>query len=305
MKGIALCIILALLAGAAFAEEGTEGGTESESGLVLLATTEPGVKLAFNRRFAIPFLRGDGPLTEGNNVTVTPGVEITPAAFGVNADAVWTPVAFAEIVAGGRIGSGWSLGEIRGIGLNLPEDDGGSRYDGSGFDGALWELRAGAAIQGDLSAFFPGEWNGVVFRSFHGISHSAYSRAGNGQAWYVDNDEGENRNGSSYNGNFLLGYRMPLFLNMAAVLAEADLFLNVLDGGAAFGDDLARWTFSGILGFRVSERLGATVLAQLRTSRNFTEANWRDLHFSRRTLDTSDRQRLEFYRVVAALDYRF
>jgi len=310
MKITALCIILALLAQAAIAqttaaEEETSGGIESAPGLVLLVTTEPGVRLDFNWKFVVPFLQGDGPLTKDNNLAITPGVEITPAALSLTANAVWTPIAFAEIVAGGRVGSGWSLGKIRGIGLNLPDVDGASKYDGSAFDGALWGLRAGAALQGDLAAFFPGEWNSVVFRSFHGISYSAYSRAKNGQAWFIDNDEGENRNGSSYNGNFLLGYRMPIFLNMVALLAEADLFLNVMDGGAAFGDDLARWTFSGILGFKVSERLGVTLLTQLRTHRNFTNGNWQDLHFSRRTLDTSNRLRLEFYRVVAVLDYKF
>ena len=323
-KRMVFILLLPLLAQVLLAEEPQAGnangvttdtgGMESSPGVFLQVTSSPAAKFGFNWRFTIPFLQGNNPLTQGNNITITPGVEFTPIDIHLTANAVWTPIAFIEVVAGGRIGSGWSInlfgGDIHGIGFNLPEDPDaygfvGARHDGDNFGGVQWQARMGAALQGDLAAFFPGEWNHLIFRSFHEISYAAYSRAGNHDAWFFENDDGENRNGFSYRGNLLIGYRMPLFLNMVALQAEADLFLTEMPGGSRWGDTRPRWTFSGVLNFSVTESFEVALITQLRTRRNFVESDWEDRHFTNRTLDTSNPQRLEFYRVVAALTYRF
>jgi len=331
MKKTALLLALALLLSQAQAPacEGAQGGDscgkaggeagggiESFPRLVLLVTSQPAAKLIFDWRFSIPFLQGDGPLTRGNSVSLTPGAEITPVSLSLTANAVWTPIAFFQVEAGGRIGSGWSAGAFRGIGLNVPVDDGAGGHawerDGRSFDGALWELRGGAALQGDVSAVFPGRWNGVVMRSFHGISYGAYTRGRGGRPWFFENDDGENRNGFSYVGNLLIGYRMPIFMNMAALLAEGKLFLSGPESSRRrgdFGDDMIRWTFSGLLNFAVTERLDAALIGQFRARRNFEDGirrNWRDApHFTYRELASSGpARRLEFHRVVASLTYR-
>ena len=341
MKKLALILLLPLFAQVLVAEEPqaenvngmtaetASGGIESSPGVFLQVTSSPAAKMGFNWRFTIPFLQGDSPLTQGNNITVTPGLEISPVDVHLTATEIWTPIAFVELVAGGRIGSGWSInlfgGDIHGMGLNVANtDDGTASHDGNAFDGALWQLRGGAALQGDLAAFFPGEWNHVIFRSFHEISYAAYSRAENGQTWFFENDDGENRNGFSYRGNLLIGYRMPLFLNMVALQAEADLFLTTLEGGSRWGDDMFRWTFSGVLNFSITENFEAALITQLRTRRNYipsrshltrasglpqprTELDMDplDFHFTKRYLDGNNPRRLEFYRVVLALTYRF
>ncbi|MCL2194093.1 MAG: hypothetical protein FWB78_11965 [Treponema sp.] len=320
MKKTILILMLPLFAQTLVAESGDANDTtysseiESSPGIFLQATSSPAAKLGFNWHFTIPFLQGDSPLTQGNNIRITPGMEITPIDIHLTANAVWTPIAFVELVAGGRIGSGWNInlfgGDIYGIGLNLAEEPDahgvvGARHCGNAFDGLFWQGRMGAALQGDLAAFFPGEWNHVIFRSFHEISYAAYSRAGRNQTWFFENDDGENRNGFSYRGNLLIGYRMPLFLNMVAFQAEADLFLTRLPSGNQWGDDRLRWTFSGLLNFAITESFEIALITQLRTRRNYENLNWEDLHFTARTLDTSSPLRLEFYRVVAAFTYRF
>ena len=313
MKKIALCLLLPLFAQVLAAQEAEAyAGIESSPGLVLQATTSPAVKLIFNWNFTIPFLQGDSPFTQGNNIRITPGLEITPVNFNLTANAVWTPIAFAEIVASGMIGSGWSMAffgsELHGIGLNLPGYDGNAVHDGSAFDGVFGEALFGAAIQGDVAAVFPGPWNHLVFRSFHGVSFAAYSRARSGQAWFFENDEGENRNGFSYRGNLLIGYQMPIFLNMVAVMAEAERFLTTMPGGSQWGDDMLRWTFSGVLSFAVAEGFEVALVTQFWTRRNFVPSVGTQpyLHFTNRTLDTSMSRlrRLEFYRLVLALTYR-
>jgi len=315
VKRIAFCLLLPLLAWGLDALE-TEGGIESSPGVFLQVTSSPAARAGFNWSFTVPFMRGDGPLTAGNGVAVTPGLEFTPVDLNLTLNAVWTPIAFVEIAAGGRVGSGWSInlfgGDIHGMGLNLPAretreaDVPGARHCGRAFDGALWQLRAGAALQGDVSAVFPGEWNRVVFRSFHEINYSAYTRARTGQAWFFENDLGENRNGFGYRGNLLVGYMPPLRLNTVGFMAEAERFLTALPDGDAWGDGLLRWTFSGVLGFTVTENLEAALIAQFRTRRNYVQENWEDMHFTLRTLDRSGSlRRLEWFRAVLALTYRF
>jgi len=291
----------------AYAED--TGGIESSPEVSLLVTNAPAVKLGFSWRFTIPFLQGESPLTRGNNVAITPGVEISPVDVHLSVGAVWTPVAFLEVVAGGRVGSGWSVnlfgGDVHGIGLNIEDADGAGMHDGRAFDGTLWHAGLGAALQGDLSAFFPGEWNRVVFRSFHEINRSGYSRAGSGRAWFFENDDGENRNGFGYRGNLLIGYFMPLRLNMVALVAEAERFLTVLPGGSQWGDEMFRWSFSGVLGVTITERLEAALIAQLRTRRNYETPDPGELHFTNRVLDAGNRRSLEFHRFVLALTYSF
>jgi len=313
MKKIALCLLLPLFAQVLVAEDmGNEGATsviESSPGVFLQVTYPLAARFGFNWRFRIPFLQGDSPLTQGNNITITPGVEITPVDIHLTANAVWTPIAFVELVAGGRIGSGWSInlfdGYIHGMGLNSVGYNDSPVHDGSAFDGLLWQARMGAALQGDLAVFFPGEWNHVIFRSFHEISYAAYTRARPNEFWFFENDDGENRNGFNYRGNLLIGYQMPIFLNMVALMAEAERFLQGPVDRERWGDDRLRWTFSGVLNFTVTERFGIAFITQLRTRRNFVGDDWEDIHITRRTLDGNNPLRLEFRRVIAAFTYRF
>ncbi|MCL2190887.1 MAG: hypothetical protein FWB79_02740 [Treponema sp.] len=315
MKKMALFLLLPMLLAQALVaqEEEADLGIESSPGVFLQVTSSPAAKIGFNWRFRIPFLQGDGPLTRGNNITVTPGLEISPVDVHLTASAVWTPIAFVEIVAGGRIGSGWNINlfgdDIHGMGLNLAEEDADgymrARHDGGALDGLLWQARAGAAIQGDLAAFFPGEWNHVIFRSFHEISHAAYSRATGGEFWFFENDAGENRNAFSYRGNLLIGYQMPIFLSMVALIAEAERFLQGPPDREQWGDHRLRWTFSGVLNFSVTERFEIALITQFRTRRNFLEPGWEYMHVTGRTLDTANPLCLEFHRVVVAFTHRF
>jgi hypothetical protein len=152
---------------------------------------------------------------------------------------------------------------------------------------------------------FPGDWNHVIARSNHEINYKGYTRAKANESWYYENDDGENCNGFNYYGNFLIGYQMPVFLNFIALLAEADLYLYDMPNRSMWGDDKIRWTFSNILNFTITKQLSVTLITQFRTRRNFNEPDWKELYYQNRTIDNSNRLRLEFYRVAAALTYKF
>jgi len=311
MRRIAYLMILVLFAQALVAQEQTdnESAFTTSSELTLLVSSLPEAKLSFTERFTFPFLQGENPLMADNNIGIALTADISPVSLNGVVEVVWTPIAFFQFAAGGRIGSGWNInlfgGDVYGIGLNRPDAEGKAEHDGSAFDGLLWKAQAGGAFQFDLAALYPGDWHHVVARSYHEINYRGYTRAKAGESWYYENDDGENCNGFNYYGNLLIGYQMPIFFNMAALLAEADLYLYDTPGRDTWGDDLIRWTFSAVFGFTVTKQFGITLITQFRTRKNYQESDWRDLHYRNRTLNDSNPLHLEFYRVAAALTYTF
>ena len=279
----------------------------SSGELLFQISTLPEAKIGYTHRFNFPFLQGESFLTQDNNIAFALTGEISPISINALAETVWTPAAFFQLAAGGRFGSGWNIelfgGKVYGIGISRADALGNAEVSGSAFDGLIWKIQAGGAVQFDLAAIIPGDWNHVVARSYHEINYKGYTRAKAHESWYFENDDGENCNGCNYYGNFLLGYQMPLFFNLVALLAEMDLYLYDTPGRKTWGDDLVRWTFSCILGFEITEQLSVTVITQFRTRRNFNESDWKDLYYRNRTLDTKDKQHLEFYRVAVALNW--
>jgi hypothetical protein len=281
--------------------------------LTLQASTRPEAKLGITGNFTFPLLQGEGPLTAGNNLNLALTADLTPISINGSAEAVLTPIAFLQAVAGGRIGSGWNIAlfgnDIYGIGINRPKSDGDQSPEtaGSAFDGLLWSLWGGGVFQFDLAALFPGDWNHVVFRSYHEGRYKGYTAASAGDSWYFENDDGQNRNGFLYYGNFLLGYQMPIFLNTVGLMAEAEKYLYRVSGGDAWGDDLARWTLGGLFNFTITDTFSAALIVQFRTRRNYvqgTEDDLRDIFYQKRRIDHADPRYLSFYRVAAILSYR-
>lgn len=286
------------------------GAQEVSKELTLLASTIPETKLGFTIHFRYPFLEGEGELTKDNNIDLGFTAEISPISVNGLAEAVWTPVAFIQFAAGGRIGSGWNISlfgsDVYGIGINRAEaGTNNAEHSGSAFDGLIWKAKTGAALQFDLAALYPGDWHHVVARSYHEINYSGYTRAKAHESWYFENDDGENCNGFSYYGNLIIGYQMPVLISMVALLAEADLFLYDTPDRSDWRDDKIRWTFSGIADFKISEQLNITLIAQFRTRKNYLGSGWEDTYYRKRTIDSSRPQRLEFYRIAAALSYKF
>jgi len=313
MKITAFLLLLLLTAQIIIAQDQSQGKKEASASpeLYLQASTMPAIKFGFAERFYIPFLQGEGALTKDNNIGLSLSGEVSPISLNGLAEAVWTPIAFFQIIAGGRVGSGWNInllgGDVYGIGFNRDDGSGMAEHSGKAFDGLLWKAQAGGVLQADLAAVIPGDWNHVVARTYHEINYRGYTAAAKGESWYYENDngrQGENCNGFNYYGNFLLGYQMPIFLNMAALLAEADLYLYDTPDRSKWGDDLIRWTFSFVLSFSVTKKFDIALLTQFWTRRNFLEPNWKDLYYRNRTLNSSNPIHLEFFRVAAALTYR-
>jgi len=305
MRKLAILLLILIFAQPIIAQE---TGANSSNSLLVQISSLPELKLGYTYRYKMPFLQGNNPLTEGNNINFGLTAEISPISLNGLAEAVWTPVAFFEFSLGSRIGTGWNINlfgsDIYGIGINKRNASGGGEIDGDAFDGLLWKTQAGGTIQFDLAAIIPGDWNHVVFRSYHEINYRGYSKAKEHEAWIYENDDGENCNGFNYYGNFLIGYQMPIFLNTIAFLVEMDLYLYDTPNREKWGDDLIRWTFSGVLNFTVTKKFGIALITQFRTRRNYNETNWEKRYYRDRTVKTSDPIHLEFYRVAGAFTFK-
>jgi len=318
MKKIIFLLFLPILASGLFAED-NEGLTMS-SELVLQISSLPEAKLGFTQSFRFPLLQGSGPLTEGNNLKLNLTAEITPISLNGIFKAILTPIAFIELSAGGRLGAGWPLNllgsdiygtglNVEGTGMNLRNAGYVAEYKGSAFDALLWKAFIGGTFQFDFAAIFPGDWNHVVFLTYHEINIHGNTSAKAGESWYYENDDGENCNGFNYYGNFVIGYQMPIFLNMVAILTEMNLNLYDTPGRSLWGDDVIRWHFAGVLNFTITKNFGAALITQFRTRRNFTNFDEHKedepyLHYRSRILDTSNPLRLEFYRVAAIISFK-
>ncbi|MDR1893533.1 MAG: hypothetical protein LBQ61_02420 [Spirochaetales bacterium] len=283
---------------------GAPGYTVSNT-LGLVGSTLPEAKLTLSRSYVFPFLQGAGPLTRDNNLSLTGQAEVSPVSLNGIIKAVWTPIAFLQFTAGGRIGSGWTVSllgtELFGIGIN---DSTTGEAPGKAFDGFVWSALAGGTFQFDLAALFPGDWNHVLVRAYQEINYFAYSKAQAGDSWYFEASPGENRNGLNFYGSYVLGYSMPIFLNTAALMAEVETFLYDTAGGELWGDDLGRWVFSLVLNFTITQNLSLAVIPQLRTVRSFTAATEDAPFYQDRRLDSPARE-LEFFRVAFNASWRF
>jgi hypothetical protein len=297
-----------------------ETGVVSSTELGAQISTTPELKLLATQSFTFPLLRGSGPLTAGNNLKAAFTIELSPISLNGRGEFTWTPIAFFQAVAGGGGGSGWNVSlfgmDIYGIGINAPLGDdsaGGTRKTeirGSAFDGVMWRLWGGGALQFDLAALVPGDWNHVLFRAYNEGRYDSYSRAGVEDSWIFENDSGEKRNGWSWYGSYLIGYQMPLspVLDTVAFMVEMEKSLYNTPGGDLWGEGLARWIFSYLFNFRINPRFNATLAIQMKTLRNH---GYSDLENEDRVwyqdldlLSDYGKQRLLFYRAAAVLSYK-
>jgi hypothetical protein len=92
-------------------------------------------------------------------------------------------------------------------------------------------------------------------------------------------------------------------------MAEMDLYLYDTPDSAKrklFGDDLGRWTVSGLFNFQVTKWLGTTFLIQLSSERNFDDdIDLGDKPFYQdRDLYDAKPVQLDFYRFVWIFNFK-
>lgn len=271
-------------------------------GFVAATTLEAKVKIVQSVKF--PVLTGNNPLTSGNNLQIKGAFELSPVSVNGTIDVAFTPVAFLVFYTGAGIGSGWNIPIAHGLRMNKPVLDsenkptGEQDLTGKAFNGAVWYGKAGGTFQFDLAAVIPGDWNHVVVQSSHEVKYRALTSAKKDESWLYEADSGENRNGFAYYGSYVLGYQMPIILNMVALLVEEDLYLYNTENRSFWGDDLGRWTFGGIFNFQATKKLSVALIVQGKTIRNFKDNSGDNTYYQTRAISDTNKLGISFYRAA-------
>jgi hypothetical protein len=174
------------------------------------------------------------------------------------------------------------------------------------FGGVVYRAWVSGTFQFDLAALFPGGWNHVVVLASPKIQYQAFSGASADQAWVWEADSGMNYNGVKLTGSYLLGYQMPLVLDLAGFLLQTECYLGAVrerapsDGSKAmkWGSDFNYLTFGPLFDFRIDDRSTIAILPQFKTGIKWTGASAMDKDFTARDYQEPY---LYFYRL--AFDY--
>jgi hypothetical protein len=317
MRLFKLFAVFSLLSVVSAWAQDANGGIKTSTDMLLQISSLPEAKLSLSQSFVFPFLQGSGPLTSDNNIAAVLGAEFSPVSLNGKAEIIWTPAAFFLLSGGGLAGSGWNMALGNGIGINKPEDEDESAakprkaiIDGTPFDGLLWRAWGAGTLQFDLAAVIPGDWNHILFQSRQELRYAAYSRAKPGESWVYEADFGENQNGLVYYASYVLAYQMPLspVLDTVGFMAELDKSLYNTPGGESWGENLGKWTFSGLFNFSFTPRFSTALVIQMQTRRNHGTSDFNNKEEYYRDFELKDdgggQRRLLYYRAALLFSYK-
>lgn len=257
MVGV-LALMLILAGGALWASE-----SEITGNLKFIGSTAPPdnwvneAKVEAGYTVRIPFLQGEGPLFSQNNVKLKGILGVTPITASLTFEAVMTPIAVMELSVGGVLGTGWNfdLMDLEG----LRKNDGTSTSSDT-LGGMYYKGKAGAALQFDTAAIWPGDWTSVVLRTYHEVNYQGYLTPDPPTGGWEFETGGLHKNGINYKGEYLVGYQMPLIINTVALMLETyiDNIGNSLEVDMLMDVGL-------VMNFGFTDRLNLTVIPQMTT----------------------------------------
>jgi len=231
--------------------------------LSVSATTNAECQVGFSSTISLPFMRTNSAMTAFNGFDCRFDLSATPVSFKSAAVITFTPVAFFQLQAGCGAGTGWNLPFTdTGMSLSTRKADGSFSFDDAA-GGIVWNVKGGVILRGDLAAFVPGVWNHVVFQTFHCLQYRAFTGASSGETWVYECEWPENVNGWNYYGNVYIGYRMPLRLNSAGILIEADKSLETVSGGSRYGHNETRWTYDLMASYALTSAVTLNGVVQM------------------------------------------
>ena len=316
-KPIMAVMVALLLLSSLFAEEGVERVAEAKSKVkystnINIAIAYPlEAKLSVTETIKVPFLNFNTPFTRGNNIAFKLRADLSPVTLEGKFDIVWTPIAFLELYGGGSVGSGWSiitkskLGAIHGLSFNTATVAGKTTITPINFRRAFYSANLGGAVQFDLGAIIPTDWTHIIARIDQYFLYRGVIGADSFASWVFQNDDGTNRNGWTYFGSYVLGYQMPLPLQLIALQIETKktLFRGVRAGldKSDWGENRFSVVFGPILNFKVTDMFTITLIAQLKTVHTYNSSD-DTLFYQYRTINKSIADKVKFKRVAVIFD---
>lgn len=178
-----------------------------------------GAKVAtiFNAIYTLPTPLGSHWLLKDADVEFTVGLELSPLSIRPLVKAEFTPVPFLVFGAGGTIGTGWNPLGFDGMSIYNPVK---AKYESlTPFKHYYYDFWASATFQFDTGALIPGDWSHVVMQASYQWIYKGITGVDDGDIWEWQVIPGE-ANGWQYYVTAVLGYQMPLVLDMIGFMAE-------------------------------------------------------------------------------------
>lgn len=263
-----------------------------------IVTWPPQALVGVTQNFKVPLMQFDNPLTKDNNINFKIGAELSPISFEGKFGIVWTPIAFLEFYTESRVGSGWNIKTLYGLALNK-NNAGKSNYIPLNFSKSIYSFSFGGAFQFDLGAVIPNDWSHVVFRTDQAALYKAMSSVDSETSWLYQADSGENRNGWKYQASYLIGYKMPIFLDLIAMKIDVEKKLFASPKGLdnkVWGENLFLTTFGPIINFNIKKDYNIMLLAQWQTKPLYKGGGEADF-YQTKILDTDKKTQVKFYQV--------
>ena len=260
-------------------------------------------RLGVTETFKVPVLNLDNPFMRDNNIKFKLGAELTPVTIEGKFNVVWTPLAFLEVYGGASIGSGWKLLTWHGLSLNQNKA-GKTHKTPVNFKKAFYSANFGGALQFDLGAIVKSDWTHIIARMDQYFLYKGVTGVGQLDSWVIMDDNGENRNGFTYCASYVLGYQMPLPMNMIAFRVETGKTFFKVPAGidkSTWGEDRVNMLFGPIISFKPIDKLSILLIAQWKTIRDYAPGELQKF-YQTRTLDKSKEDKVIFRRVGIVFD---
>ena len=155
-----------------------------------------------------------------------------------------------------------------------------------------------------MGAIIPNDWTHIIARVDQYFLYKGVTGVGQLDSWVFQNDDGENRNGFTYCGSYVLGYQMPLPMNMIALRVETEKTFFKVPSDADkrnWGEDRYNVVFGPIISFKPIDQLTIMLIAQWKTAHNYTVGDVKTF-YQTRTIDKSKRDKIIFKRVGIIFD---
>lgn len=264
-----------------------------------------GIQAKYHRGYEIPMLRRHHVLHSNNGLQLDINGKISPVSLNGQFMASLTPIAFFKLVSSCSFGSGWSIGDIHGLGYNAA-----SGRTGDSFAGLVFQGEIAAALQMKTEPLTRNPWINFLFLVQPQFVYKQFFAASWNETWIYQNDRGENFNGWMFSPLYFFGYRLPFSDKIAGttgcLIQSFQLLSHRLDSpmneSNSWGSDFVTLWLSPLMSLDLGEKWTFTLVFQWERERVYTDESKDEEYFKNRIY--KDKQ-FTFYRIQFETKFKF
>lgn len=219
----------------------------------------------------LPVWHTKNPLFKSNNIAFETGLGITPCSIYPQAKVIFTPIAFMNMYAGLKMGSGWNFGTVHG--LARWDDAGKGSYETLDPFSALYLYGSvGMTWMFDTAAVWEGDWHHIVMLLNFELAYECLLGT-DATIWEWETKKGL-ANGFISKQYFVFGYQMPIVVSMVAWQITLSGHLNGTDYGTwtkNYNGDYTLIDMGPAVQFSFGKRDQVFLAVNIRARRSFAE----------------------------------